>query len=90
MNKKPELILKEDGFPVTALFQGMKASIIHPQNSGAWICCQFHCHPHESAVVRDQLSEYLPPKKFQLALDPVSAHALGQYLIEKAKQAIEP
>lgn len=89
MSKKPELILKEDGFPVTALMVGMMARIIAPANQAAWICLQCHTEAHESEAVQNQLSEVLPPSVFQLAISPDHAHALGMYLIEKAKQAVD-
>lgn len=90
MSQKPELILKQDGFPVTALLEGAVARIVTPANQASWICLQCHTHAHESEAVQDQLSEYLPPSIFQIAMPPDHAHALGMYLIEKAREAIEP
>ena len=90
MNEKPELILKDDGFPVTALLEGVIARIVAPTNQAAWICLQVHTQAHETAAVRSQMSEYLPPDKFQIAIAPDHAHAIGMYLIETAKKALEP
>jgi hypothetical protein len=90
MKTHNKMIVKDDGFPVTALLEGAIARIIEPHNSGSWICLQLHTHAHESAEVQDQLSEFLPPETFQLAMDPATAHRIGLYLIEKAQQAVEP
>lgn len=90
MTDKPELVLKDDGFPVTAMLEGAMARIIAPQGQGAWICLQMHTLAHESEDVQRQMSEYLPPAIFQIAIPPDLAHALGMYLIDKAKQAVEP
>ena len=90
MPEEQKLVLKPDGFPVTAMLEGALARIIKPTDQGAWICLQIHSHAHESLAIQDQLSEVLPPAKFQLAMDPAMAHQLGLYLIEKAQQAVEP
>ncbi len=89
MNSKHDLILKEDGFPVTALLEGAVARIIAPVDQATWICLQCHTRAHESRAVQDRLSEYLPPAKFQIAIAPDHAHALGMYLMNSAKQAVE-
>ena len=88
MNKQPELILKEDGFPVTAAVEGIMVRIIDPQEKLAWICLQIETHAHESEAVQAQLSEYLPPKIFQLAMPPADAHQIGTMLIDYAKRAV--
>ena len=90
MNDKPELILKDDGFPVTAAIEGIMVRISAPQNQLAWICLQIDTHAHESEEVLAQLSEYLPPKRFQLAIPPADAHQIGSMLIDYAKRAVEP
>ena len=84
-----ELIIKDDGYPVTALLEGLRASIISPPKSGAWICIQLHCHAHEPQDVQSRYAEFLPPAISQIALDPSSAHAFGRYLIQKAQEAVE-
>ena len=90
MTKQPSLILKDDGFPVTALLEGAVARIIQPADQAAWICLQIHTQPHESAEVQTRQSEYLPPALCQIAIAPDHAHALGMYLIQKSKEAIAP
>ena len=90
MTTEHNLILKDDGFPVSARLEGAMARIIAPANLGTWVCLQMHTVPQESQEVQDQLSEFLPPEKFQLAISPDHAHALGMYLIEKAKLAVAP
>lgn len=90
MTQEPDFILKDDGFPATALLRGAKAVTIHPQNQGAWICLGLATHPHESPAVCRQYAECLPAQWVQLCLDPMTAHQLGLYLIEKAKAAIAP
>lgn len=89
MKTENKIIIKDDGFPVTALLNGAVARIIQPANQAAWLCVQFHSHPHESQEVQDQMSEFLPPEIFQLAMDPAMAHQLGMMLIEKAHEALE-
>ncbi|NOX39740.1 MAG: hypothetical protein GXP05_04295 [Alphaproteobacteria bacterium] len=89
-SEQEKIMLKDDGFPVTALLSGMKVVTVRPQNQGAWICLYAETLPHESAEVRHRYAECLPPERFQLALDPVGAHQLGLLLIQRAKEAIAP
>jgi hypothetical protein len=90
MTNAPTLILKEDGFPVTALMTGAMGRVIAPQNAGTWVCLQIHTQAHEPPEVQSQMSQYLPPQTCQIALDPASAHQLGQYLIALAHDATAP
>jgi hypothetical protein len=90
MTETPKLALKEDGFPVTALLEGAVARIIAPADRASWICLQLHTRPHESEAVQDRMSEYLPPALCQIAIAPDHAHALGLYLIDYAKRAVDP
>jgi len=90
MTNDRQFILKDNGFPVTAGLRGMKAITIHPQNAGAWICLYLETDHHESQAEQDRWSEFLPPERFQLAIDPAHAHQLGLYLIQKAKDAVAP
>ena len=90
MQNNPELILKEGGYPVTALLEGVMIRIFDPPNGASWLCLQMHTAAHESSAVLDRMSEYLPPAKLQLAISPDHAHALGMHLMDYAKRAVEP
>jgi len=90
MTEKPELILKDDGYPVTALLEGAVVRIIQPPETAAWICLQLQTQAHESQDVQNRMSQWLPPQTCQIAIHPDHAHKLGMYLMDYARRATAP